>query len=105
MSHPTTRTFDRIEIEARYDIFDRSKELVKSCAQYPHMVLEFSTEAQDYFDSYAAMYNIRGEQLRVGQDADAAAEEGIGPWKIGMRSACIYCWDVLWKQESVVGGM
>ena len=91
----------RIDIPAKYDLQVQAKEFIKRTAQHPHLKLTLSEEAQEYFDSYQAMFNIRGEQLRSGHDADASAEKGISPWKIGMLSACLYMWDVLWEQDAV----
>ena len=42
------------------------------------------------------MGTARANQLRKGSGADAAAEEGIGPWKLGMLSAVLYLWDIMW---------
>ena len=87
----------RIDVPAELDIYKASERLVKQLARYPHLCLKMEPAAQDYFDGYSAMFNIRGKQLRRYKSADKSAEEGIAPWKIGMLAACLYLWDVMWE--------
>ena len=63
--------------------------LVKQTAIHPGLVLTFTKEAKDAFDSYQVVFNIRCTGHRNQQDADAAAEEGamhVVSWtyRIGM---------------------
>ena len=71
----------RIDVPAELDIYKASERLVKQLARYPHLCLKMEPAAQDYFDGYSAMFNIRGKQLRRDKSADKSAEEGIAPWK------------------------
>ena len=69
-----------------------------TCDHNAHRMTE---EAQDYFDGYSAMFNIRGDHHRRGRCADKAAEEGIAPWKIGMLAACLCLWDTMWSVRAL----
>ena len=50
---------------------------MKFTSSRTNTLFEFTEEAREVFDSYGVMFNTRSNQLRVGNDADAAAEEGI----------------------------
>jgi hypothetical protein len=42
-------------------------------------------------------YNILVKKARDAFDADTSAENGVGPWKLGMLSAALLLWDILWS--------
>ena len=72
-------------------------EFVHCCAQTPHRQIALTNEALGAFMSYATMYNVKVKQARDSDDADAGAEWGIAPWKLGMLSASLLLWDILWR--------
>ena len=41
-------------------------------------------DANDAFDGFSAMFNIRGYHLRRGKEADKSADEGASPLAIGL---------------------
>ena len=43
--------------------------------------------------------NARTEAARDSGDADAGAEWGAAPWKLGMLAAALFMWDVMWGTE------
>ena len=64
----------------------------------PHRVLELTEDAQGEFHGISTLYNIRVKCSRDALDADGAAEWGTSPWKLGMLSASLLLWDVMWGE-------
>ena len=70
--------------------------LVERCSERPHRVLKLSDAARGLFMSYSTHFNILVKKARDSCDADAGAEYGISPWKLGMLAGSFFLWDVLW---------
>lgn len=85
-----------IEIPAGKDILRRVRPFVDHCSKVPHRVLVMSDKARGAFLSYATHYNILVKKARDDCDADAGAEYGTSPWKLGMLSGSLLLWDILW---------
>ena len=66
----------RLPVPAELNITTAADFLVRQTAIHPGLVLTFTKEAKDAFDSYQVIFNIRCTGHRTRQDADAAAEEG-----------------------------
>lgn len=86
----------KIKIPPTHDIFSHMTKFVKLCKVAPHRVIKLTTEARGVFLGYQTMYNIKVKQSRDAHDADAGAEYGIAPWKLGQLAACLLMWDILW---------
>ena len=59
--------------------------------------MELDEEAKGAFLSYSVYYNVLVKKSRDEMDADTGAENGIGPWKLGMLACALLLWDILWK--------
>ena len=78
------------------NLFKQVPELVKNIKRTPHRKMKLSEEARGQFLSYQTYFNIKVQLARNVTDVDAGAEYGASPWKLGMFSACLLLWDVLW---------
>ena len=86
----------KVDIPDDRNISLRMPGFVHRCAQTPHRQIGLTPDARGAFLSYATMYNIKVKTARDSDDADAGAEWGIAPWKLGMLSASLLLWDILW---------
>ena len=86
----------KVDIPDDRNISLRMPEFVHRCAQSPHRQIGLTPDARGAFLSYATMYNVKVKTARDSDDADAGAEWGIAPWKLGMLSASLLLWDILW---------
>ena len=86
----------KVDIPGDRNISLRMPGFVHQCAQTPHRQIGLTPDARGAFLSYATMYNIKVKTARDSDDADAGAEWGIAPWKLGMLSASLLLWDILW---------
>jgi hypothetical protein len=85
-----------IAIPAEKDLLKQAQKLVKYCGQRPHRAEDFSEAARGAFLSYATFYNILVKMARDDNDADAGAEYGISPWKLGMLAGSLLLRDIMW---------
>ena len=82
------------------DVALRMKDFIKHGAQTPHRKITLAAEARGAFLSFQTMYNIKVKQARDANDADAGAEWGIAPWKLGQLSAALLLWDIMWGAKT-----
>lgn len=87
----------RVEIPEAKRIQDRFMNLVKASETLPHRELQLEPDAVGEFLGLCAMYNIKVKCSRDKCDADGAAEFGTSPWKLGMLSASLVLWDLMWS--------
>ena len=64
-----------------------------------HRNVRMSEDAEKRFTSYQTYFNISVFQAREVSDIDGGATLGICPWKLGMLSAALGLWDILWDQR------
>ena len=86
-----------IKIPDEYDIVKHVPAYVENCARTPHREVDLDDEAKGAFLSYSVFYNVLVKKSRDEKDADGGAENGIGPWKLGMLACALLLWDILWK--------
>ena len=86
----------QVDIPGDRRILDRFPHFIKLCAQMPQREIVFTVGARGMFLSYQTFYNVKVKQARDKMDADAGAEFGIAPWKLGQLAACLLMWDILW---------
>jgi hypothetical protein len=85
-----------VKIPEQFDIHAKVPGFVKTCNQTPHRLVTMDAAAKGAFLSYQTFYNILVKQARDDFDADSGAENGIGPWKVGMIATLLLLWDILW---------
>jgi hypothetical protein len=90
-----------IKIPDDKDINKQMPEFIEFCGGIAHRALDLDTTAKGTFLSYATYYNILVKKSRDDMDADTGAENGIGPWKLGMLAGALLLWDILWKKVVV----
>ena len=86
----------RFEVESDERMVDRFEALVSHTKTKAHRVLVLDDGAMGEFSGLCTLYNIRVKVARDASDADGAAEWGTSPWKLGMLSASLLLWDVMW---------
>ena len=70
---------------------------MKKCGKQPHRLVDLTDDAKGAFLSYQTFYNILVKKARDDYDADSGAENGIGPWKVGMVACVLLLWGILWQ--------
>ncbi|CAK0867749.1 unnamed protein product, partial [Prorocentrum cordatum] len=69
-----------------------------------HCDMDFDSKAKGAFLSHAARFQIKVKQNRDKNNSSAAAESGAAPWKLGMLSAMIFLWDMMWRDGEARDG-
>ena len=86
----------KVDMPVAFDISRRWESFVKLGKHMPHRVIEFSERARGVYLGYQTVFNIKVKQARDDGDVDQGAELGAAPWKLGMLSASLLMWDILW---------
>ena len=87
-----------IKIPAEYDPVVQAEKMASMFMQ-SHRNVRMSEDAEKRFTSYQTYFNISVFQAREVSDIDGGATLGICPWKLGMLSAALGLWDILWDQR------
>ena len=85
-----------IDVPEGRDLYAAAGKLV-AAFQKDHCDLDFDSKAKGAFLSYAAWFQIKVKLNRDKNNSSAAAEAGAAPWKLGMLSAMIFLWDMMWR--------
>ena len=85
-----------IEVPEGRDLYAAAGKLVAAFKK-EHRDMDFDSKAKGAFLSYAARFQIKVKQNRDKNNSSAAAEAGAAPWKLGMLSAMIFLWDMMWR--------
>ena len=89
----------QVDVPDDRNILKKFPGFIKKCALTAHREIILSQQARGMFLSYSTFYNVKVKLARDGNDADAGAEWGIAPWKLGQLSACLLMWDMLWGTQ------